>query len=143
MTYMHKLYIFMRSDLDSLNPGKAMAQAVHAGNQLESRYQRVLGNPEHNKFINGFNNWKNQAYGFGTTIVLDADEFSDRLKDIAEWLEIDSLQPEFGVILDPSYPLIDGNKVHLIALDTCAYLFDHGQLQPPERTILETFRLYK
>ena len=28
------LYILMRNDMDSMNPGKAMAQASHASNQF-------------------------------------------------------------------------------------------------------------
>ena len=32
------LYILMRSDMVSLNPGKAMAQAAHAANCFTSNY---------------------------------------------------------------------------------------------------------
>jgi len=33
------MYIFMRSDLKSLNPGKAMAQACHAANMIQTKVE--------------------------------------------------------------------------------------------------------
>lgn len=128
---MHKLFIFMRSDLDSLNPGKAMAQAAHAANQFW--FNCVSGEAQQE--------WLDQAKYFGTTIVLDADNYSWSLHDLKNLFT--ASEGEFGVVHDPTYPVKDGMTTHLIPLDTCAYLFDHGQLQPSERTILETFRLYK
>ena len=35
---MNVLYILMRTDMDSLNPGKAMAQASHASNAFVYRW---------------------------------------------------------------------------------------------------------
>ena len=37
------LYILMRTDMDSMNPGKAMAQASHASNQFVAEYQEHAG----------------------------------------------------------------------------------------------------
>lgn len=55
----HRLYILVRTDLPSMNPGRAMAQAAHASNQFIFKYG------------NGLNVKKWQAdRGFGTTIVL-------------------------------------------------------------------------
>ena len=38
--------------------------------------------------------------------------------DISEKLEYVS-----AVILDPTYPLVDGDTCHFLPLDTCAYVF--------------------
>ena len=35
---MNVLYILMRTDMDSMNPGKAMAQASHASNTFVFRF---------------------------------------------------------------------------------------------------------
>ena len=53
-----RLYILMRTDLPSMNAGRAMAQAAHAANQFIKEY----GN---NKEVQ---KWQKDANGFGTTI---------------------------------------------------------------------------
>jgi peptidyl-tRNA hydrolase len=61
----HRLYILVRNDLPSMNPGRAMAQAAHASNQLVFKYgkdRRVI-------------DWQGDR-GFGTTICLAADRLT-------------------------------------------------------------------
>ena len=76
-----RLIILMRTDLDSMNPGKACAQAVHAGNALETHFTEILQTTSsssdktvHTKMqelSTAFYGWKQQtSQGFGTTIVL-------------------------------------------------------------------------
>lgn len=104
------LYILMRTDLASMNPGKAVAQGAHAANQ----------------FIYSYEGWedvekweKETVSGFGTTIVLEVDEATMR-KTI-------QLASSTGVlhdtVHDPGYPVRDGEVTHLIPLDTCGYIF--------------------
>ena len=59
------LYILMRNDMDSMNPGKAMAQASHASNQF------VATLPTDAYDI--YNEWL-QCNGFGTVLVLEVTE---------------------------------------------------------------------
>jgi hypothetical protein len=58
----HALYIVMRNDLPSLNPGKLAAQAAHVANVAAKRGNRKV-----------LRAWERQTtQGFGTTIVLAA-----------------------------------------------------------------------
>ena len=122
------LYILMRNDLDSLNPGKAMAHAAHAANQFQCDVERC-----HKKhpLWKMYQKWKGE-YDFGVTVTLAApmDVIEDRFGQIMHENNVfDSLMenPEEiymkGFVHDPSYPIRDGQVTHLIPLDTCAYLF--------------------
>ena len=111
---MDKLYIIMRSDLESMNSGKGMAQASHAANAFVHNVRVNIRHAE-------IKEWQEQTeHGFGTVIVLDGHKIDDivgyvhvaRSKDIIA-----------GVVHDPSYPIVDGECVHHIPLDTCAYIF--------------------
>jgi peptidyl-tRNA hydrolase len=105
------LYILMRTDLDSLNPGKAIAQGAHAANQFVSE----CGNdPDVQKWT------RETSQGFGTTIVL-AVEDADALHYYTSLADDDSIYN--GITHDPSYPIRDGKVVHTIPLDTCGYVF--------------------
>lgn len=111
------LYILMRTDLDSLNPGKAMAQACHAANQAVDFITKKGSDSDRANLTK----WEMQAGSFGTTIVLDGGtEQNIRQK-------ITSLQDGFmwaNVVEDPEYPLRDGKVVHIIPhFLTCAWVF--------------------
>ena len=61
---MKVLYILMRTDMPSMNAGRAMAQASHATNQLMHRFGASKEVKE----------WQKETpYGFGTAIVLGCD----------------------------------------------------------------------
>lgn len=121
------LYILMRDDLTSLNPGKGMAQAAHAANAFVHRLSRVnKRHPIHALY----KAWARETpQGFGTTIVLAGTV--NRFEKSIELVESDGGlsiggDPDpfvFGTINDPTYPLRDGRFTHLIPLDTCCYLF--------------------
>lgn len=106
------LYILMRTDMDSLTPGKAMAQAAHAANQ----FQTLVGNLG----SAAADMWSDQADGFGTTIILGVDS----LREMDEVVE-SALEEEFhaGMVLDSSYPIRDGKVVHHLSIYTCAFVF--------------------
>ena len=133
------LYILMRTDLESLNAGKAMAQAAHAGNALEymalesSEFDPGAG------IYSAYQAWKNQtSQGFGTTIVLGGS-----MSLIS--MDVKRLQG-FGyladVVHDPSYPIRDGSVTHLIPLDTCAYVFAPDKDDPMIRMSLSSYGLH-
>jgi Peptidyl-tRNA hydrolase PTH2 len=118
------LYILMRRDMDSMNPGKAMAQAAHAANQfihkcsdrdLESALDMWTGEA----YVDGGPEGR-QISGFGTTIVLGV--WSQReLEDIVRSAQSDHF--EAGTVLDNTYPLKDGKAHHYFPVVTCGYVF--------------------
>lgn len=109
------LFLLMRNDLESMNPGKACAQAHHAGTQVAIKDFRTWDV----KHQNWFGKWQQQAGGFGTVICLAVDE--RRMRKAMETAK--KIDLPHGIIHDPTYPLRDGASFHLIPLDTCAYVF--------------------
>ena len=85
----HRLYILMRNDLPSLNPGKGMAHAAHAANQFTF---------EHGKNTD-VKNWQHDANGFGTTICLSANR--EQLETVVKAAKKKGLPA--GLTYDPEY----------------------------------------
>jgi peptidyl-tRNA hydrolase len=122
------LYIIMRNDTNSMNPGKAMAQASHASNAFVhhvKRYsQKVQSRPVNTDTeisnTKGFYAWENSTpQGFGTVLTLEA-----KMLEIKQSVDIfEKMGYIAGIVHDPSYPIVDGEIVHHIPLDTCGYIF--------------------
>jgi hypothetical protein len=146
------LYILMRSDLDSLNAGKMVAQGAHAANQFTHTMDTLmedilidLDNPDtesttdkHQRQLHDmFMSWKTSTpQGFGVTICLDVT--GDNLPLIVDAAKRAHFAA--GVTHDPSYPIQDGRVVHSLPLDTCGYVFgDKSDL----RILLGQFDLLK
>lgn len=130
------LYILMRNDIASMNPGKAMAQASHASNAFVSNAE-----PAYNVDEKLFEQWQQSTpQGFGTVLVLGVTEAQMRTAvKVAESCGIDKFPCD--IIHDPTYPIQDGDTVHHIPLDTCAYVFgDKEDLMLT--SILQNFSLY-
>jgi len=110
------LYILIRTDMDSMNPGKGMAQAAHAANAFVASLGENPGD-----HVPGFHNWSNQTeQGFGTTMVVSVDseyELVNMVKQAKAW------GAPSDIILDPTYPVRDGNVTHAIPVKTCGYVF--------------------
>jgi peptidyl-tRNA hydrolase len=132
-----RLYILMRNDLPSMNPGKAMAQACHAANQFIHEHPKKTGVKQ----------WQAEGNGFGTTIVLSVNlyEMNVALAKIKrfEW------QYPCGEVVDTTYPFIvnkeiaqlipdaiqtapacfkeNGNVVLFRSVVTCGYVFADGE----------------
>jgi len=116
------LYILMRTDMDSMNAGKGMAQAAHAANTFAVE----AGEDETN---DAFFMWQCQTQqSFGTTIVLGVDN-AGQMKDIVEAAREEGFHA--SVIHDPSYPVRDGKVTHLIPVDTCAFVFTPCRVSSP------------
>lgn len=137
------LYILMRTDLASLNPGKQCAHAAHAANMFEHRLRTVVL-PESHQLPELVNQWNGETGGqFGVTICLGVNEQEMRTAVmIAENFEKAGLPVLSGIVHDPSYPLQDGvpkdgsgkptfSKIHLIPLDTCGYVFGDKETVAP------------
>lgn len=129
------LYILMRSDLDSLNPGKMVAQGAHAANQFTHEMDDLV--TMSGKENDLYNQWKTSTPdGFGVTICLDVN--GNQLKGVVTFAKRAGFAA--GVTHDPSYPLLDGSVLHLLPLDTCGYVFgDKSDL----RALLGRFGLLK
>ena len=122
------LYILMRTDMASMNPGKAMAQAAHAANVFTYRYT--------SQGLEGFDQWIGdlnlegfpdedpdsaiQSKGAGTTITLAVS--SERaLNEIVEAARDDGYPA--ALYRDITYPVRDGAVTHLLPVITCGYVF--------------------
>lgn len=148
------LYLFVFMDVPDMNPGKAMAQCCHAGNDLESRIaqrRRDWKGNDQDPMLAAFEDWKAQALTFGTTIVLETTE-----NDWAEWDyaiydrynyaagDIDLL---WGDVRDPTYPMRNYyGDVHLIDRSTLGWMFmpkGKGGLDEPTRAYVDSLRLHR
>ncbi|MFW5872339.1 MAG: peptidyl-tRNA hydrolase [bacterium] len=111
------LYILMRTDLPSMNPGKAMAQSSHASNKFvfDVKNKNVKSLSEEDEFLYGQAKlWQYQTdQGFGTVLVLGS-----KLKDIEKLMKIGQLPDSnyfCGQVVDPTYPyIIDSEIVGLV-----------------------------
>lgn len=118
-----RLYILMRTDMDSMNAGKGMAQAAHAANAFvadmeEASRKDVIEVSQH---INAFRVWQKQtSQNFGTTLTLAVPSEEDLIFRVGIAKQ---LHHPANVIMDPTYPVCDGATMHLLPVNTCAYIF--------------------
>lgn len=112
------LYVLMRTDLASMNPGKAMAQSNHAYGAVKKHILKNIA------LQPAYLEWMSQTrQEFGTTIVLGGSEGDIQKAITWTYKYVDASKCVVGWVHDPTYPLVDGDVVHLIPLNTCAYLF--------------------
>lgn len=132
-----RLWILMRSDMVSMNPGKAMAQATHAANAMVHCIKNAKCKDDKALLAK----WEKETpEGFGTCIVLDVGTESHLKDTIQDALEIDGTSG--NSIFDPSYPIKDGTVTHLVNVRTCGWIF--GDANNPElRKILNKYPLHK
>jgi peptidyl-tRNA hydrolase len=130
------LYILMRSDMASLNPGKACAQATHAANKCVYDIRNLDSSPSGKNFYRMLKDWESDR-GFGTCIVLDIGDEEDLL-DTLHMAECEGLLS--AVCHDPTYPLRDGLYTHCIPVNTCGYVFG---MKFKCNIILGSFKLMK
>lgn len=122
------LYILMRNDLQSMNAGKAVAQGTHAANQMVYEARKNYGAKAQFDAIDNptvttaytLGVWESEANGFGTCITLSVDD--KQMREAVAAAQNDGVHA--GICHDPTYPLLDGKTLHLLPVDTCAYIFD-------------------
>jgi peptidyl-tRNA hydrolase len=110
-----KLYILVRDDIDSLTPGKAMAQCAHAANLCE----RLIARSKNKVAKAAWKEWEGNR-GFGTTIVLNGGSIFDIEHFLDETLPQENIN---GVVEDPTYPVRDGEVTHLVKVKTVGFFF--------------------
>jgi hypothetical protein len=116
MTKLPVLYVFVRTDLPSMTPGKAQAHSGHAANAFinEHYIKRLnLGNG----ICDSVREWMaSTPFGFGTQINLKAPW--DEVLGIVEAVNRDGDGIAADVIVDPTYPyVVDGEIMPLIDRD--------------------------
>lgn len=114
MTY-PVLYLFPRTDIASMNPGKAMAHTAHGANAFVHTIKQMATNGDAvTKHFGGdlravFTAWETATpQGFGTTIVLQA-PWSDVLITISSLNSWNTIHT--GISTDPTYPYVVSNEI--------------------------------
>lgn len=110
------LYILMRSDIQDMNPGKAMAQAAHAQADFDSWATELKDWPDHSQdILDQVDVWR-EGRSFGRTLVLSATK--------AEIEAVANATQFAGVTVDPTYPWRNYyGDVFLSNEVTCGWLF--------------------
>lgn len=138
----------MRTDMDSLNAGKAMAQAAHAANLMVERVRSIKekasktgGGGSYVKWL--LHKWQEEGKGFGTTIVMNGDDLRF-IKEIIELMEPDDdlKQYNYGTVMDETYPLRDGRITHFLPIETCMWVFC-DKSDPIMEQYMERFTLHE
>lgn len=147
----YRLYVWIRSDLASMTPGKACAQVAHAASQAAGFYNR---NNQEDQWV--YKRWEDSAATearpgskfaadafekFGTTIVLDGvdDITLEELYYIT--LPTEQCADDFGIVVDPTYPLKDGKKLLFVEMLTCVWMFADAD-HPAVDKLSKKFSLY-
>ena len=111
-------YVIMRTDLASLNPGKAMAQSHHNYGALK-RAARFSSDQD---LVAQYLKWQEiSGQDFGAVIVLGGNE--GEINDALDYAERIKARVLFGWVMDESYPLMDGDTLHTFPLNTNAFVF--------------------
>lgn len=114
------LYQFVRHDMDSMNPGKGHAQGGHAISVFhETMHEEPLVSDAYWSRL--FAMWKNQSSStkFGTKLCIGVN-----LRELREIVTVaQHLGLVAGIAHDDEYPLMDGETLHLIPLDTAGFVF--------------------
>ena len=129
------LHILMRDDLTSLNPGKAIAQGSHATNDFEAW---VTENDEDMAQSIAFNEWRDNRT-FGLCYTRAAKPY--QIEEIDEMVQLGSRFGS-GKIVDPTYPIQDGEVVHYIPLLTCGWVFtwQDDEMSPMDWKVLQKLK---
>ena len=105
------LYVFVNTDLPSMNPGKAQAHSGHAANAfVHQNVVKVLRSSNSVRPI--VDEWMTATpFGFGTQINLKGN-WDDVVDTVAAWCESGGVGE---IVIDPTYPyIVDSEIVKLI-----------------------------
>ena len=146
-----RLYIIPRTDMATMTPGRAIAQATHAATKFvfDIKHQFKFDKDSYNSELKEMlTDYLDEANGFGTTIVLKPKtefdqeaEFNQLLDAVVNDESLDFVYPMIGnVVIDPEYAVKDGDHVHIVPdVVTCAYFF--GDVDDMKQ-LLGTYELY-
>lgn len=136
------LYLIVRTDMDSMTPGRVAAQTAHGHGAMEE----MINDAEYDDLLlTTWLNWKSYR-GFGTTIVLrdtdiDSNKFSLEEINLEIINDEEYLKPIISTyVVDETYPVQDGSVVHLISVKTVLAVFVVDKNDKPD--ILSRLKLY-
>lgn len=137
-------YLIMRKDIPDMNPGKGMAQANHAGNDMTETLSNM--DPEYNlDVVDAFENWKGDRT-FGTCITLEMTEAEFLTTRDQAQVQVDMGQISGwvdGKVHDPTYPIRNHyGFVYTVPMDTCWWVFVYNETAPI-RSFLKQFPLHR
>lgn len=126
------LFIISRTDMASMNPGRAIAQGSHATSLFEARARELTGvgnidgvdglTPQDQRIREQYKIWQNSANGFGVTYVYETDAAG--LKSIDDELGCLNYEVLWGKVVDPDYIVKDGDWSWIQRdVETCHYIF--------------------
>jgi peptidyl-tRNA hydrolase len=119
------LYILMRTDMASMNPGKAIAQGSHATSQFTRQMENTMemdmakGGAIPEGPAADYLEWCNQTEDFGTVLTLGVT--AKELEETVAYAK--ELNLPCGIVTDPTYPLRDGDTTHYFPVSTCGWIF--------------------
>lgn len=103
-------YCLVRTDLPSLGAGKAIAHAMHAGNQMT--YALMVEPLAAGKELDpDVVDWHKQGYGFGTTCALGKGREIPKATMYAVVDAVKAMGGQANVVVDPTYPYLVDNEV--------------------------------
>lgn len=131
------LYILMRSDIQDMNPGKAMAQAAHAQADFDACIEDMCG-PDYTQddpLWRAVNYWRGLDRNFGRTIVLEATE--ERIRSVTDTCA------HGGYTVDPTYPWHNYyNEVFVSEELTCGWVFI-GDDNVEDKALIADLKLHR
>lgn len=106
------LYVFVNTDLPSMNPGKAQAHSGHAANAFINQYVIKPMRSGNMDLYAPIKEWMGATpFGFGTQINLKGDWASVR-NTVTDYANSDGMAE---MVIDPTYPyIVDAEVVKLI-----------------------------
>lgn len=142
-----KLYIIVRSDMDSMTAGRACAQVSHATMEFiaDMAFAVEQASPKEQEDLQErYLAWCAEGYNFGNTIILEGNKaIIQEVSDLADgWEDVQDANPNdfqyapdgifVAGVYDPQYPLQDGDSRHFAEVLTTAYIFgspDHPDVK--------------
>lgn len=114
-----RLYIVMREDIPSMNPGKGMAQAAHAQAEFDAYLDCEFS--ENDELAHNYTCWREDML-FGTTIVLRAEQH--KLIELVETIE------HCGLVVDRTYPWQNWYGKRFVSSETtCVWAFVYNEAE--------------
>lgn len=116
-----RLYLLVRSDLPSMNAGKAIAQGSHAANHALFNLKKS----RNQQFKKWLKEWENQAnidgacQGFGTCISLMCNE--EELNGVLDLNRANGMPA--GFVIDTTYPYQFQNQRLFMPAKTAGWIF--------------------
>jgi hypothetical protein len=107
------LYVFVNTDLPSMNPGKAQAHSGHAANAFINKTVVQPLRSGNKPISQCVNEWMAATpFGFGTQINLKG-KWNEVINTVADWCEAGGVGE---LVIDPTYPyIVDSEIVKLIS----------------------------